>query len=490
MDAKKDPPSRSFLPPLLTYERSLPVDPKWLNPDPRISHYTDGYFLKTEPRVVARPEVECDRVRDMEEDWKRRSGISTHTTISPSGGLIGLTIPEADLQRLGVPSALNALAFIEDDLQDGDFAARVPDSEKEKLRKDTRITHLQMRGKLYYDMLTSDEDTIGFIEKYEHWARTPFTEEETPTEFKDIDEYLKVRLINGGIDSYICLMCYLLHLDITDEQLQRAHKCSKLAYGNGVLLNDFFSCEKEWITHAAANKPNLPTFSGVWTTLRTHNCTLQEAREVVKQRILSNEQEFLRERERVLKHATPGQDYEILERYIGCLQLLYSGYLVHVMHCPRYIVEKGSSPYYPLPEHTIDTLPRIPGSLKNGTRSTDTTGWECDDPRPRTGGVSGPKANGYHADKYDITQESKPWLLEYPTLSDEVLPPKYTPLSFLLTYMKYQTVMEPCNYIDSLPSKRIRRFAIDALDIWYRVPAQSLTIITNVIEILHSSSLM
>ncbi|KAK6499271.1 hypothetical protein TWF506_003898 [Arthrobotrys conoides] len=459
--------SPAFIPPLLTYERSIPVDPQWLKPDPRISHYVDRYWLKTEPRVVARPEVECNPVSEMEADWKKRSGISTHTTISPSGGLMGLTLPESDLNRLGMPSALNAFAFIEDDLYDGDFASRVPEFAKEKLRKDIRIIHLQMRGKLYYEMLTSDEEIIRFVEKYEHWARLEYGEEKTPIDFKDMDEYLEVRMLNGGIDSYIALTIYLHHLDITDDQLQRAHRCSKLAYGNGILLNDFFSCEKEWITHATADKQSVPTFSGVWITLRTHDCTLKEAREIAKQRILSDEQEFLHERERVLKDAKPGRDYEILEKYIGYLQLMYSGYFVHAMHCPRYIVEKESSPYFPLPEHTIDTLPRIPGSLKKGTRSISQNGLE----HHANGSIANKNTtNGYNF-SHIKPEEPKPWLLDYPTLSDE-------------------TTMEPCNYINSLPSKRIRRFAIDALDIWYKVPAASVTTITNIIEILHSSSLI
>ncbi|KAK6530255.1 hypothetical protein TWF694_003618 [Orbilia ellipsospora] len=50
--------------------------------------------------------------------------------------------------------------------------------------------------------------------------------------------------------------------------------------------------------------------------------------------------------------------------------------------------------------------------------------------------------------------------------------------------------MEPCDYIASLPSKKIRNFAIDALDIWYKVPDTALDIITYVIEMLHNSSLI
>ena len=50
--------------------------------------------------------------------------------------------------------------------------------------------------------------------------------------------------------------------------------------------------------------------------------------------------------------------------------------------------------------------------------------------------------------------------------------------------------MEPCAYLESLPSKVIRNAAIDALETWYNVPERSLTTIRNIINTLHSSSLM
>ncbi|KAK6505213.1 hypothetical protein TWF481_007131 [Arthrobotrys musiformis] len=64
-----------------------------------------------------------------------------------------------------------------------------------------------------------------------------------------------------------------------------------------------------------------------------------------------------------------------------------------------------------------------------------------------------------------------PWLAEYPKLSDEV-------------------VMEPCEYIASMPSKKIRHAAIDALSLWYKVPPSAVKTIKSVIDMLHNSSLI
>jgi hypothetical protein len=53
-----------------------------------------------------------------------------------------------------------------------------------------------------------------------------------------------------------------------------------------------------------------------------------------------------------------------------------------------------------------------------------------------------------------------------------------------------QTVLEPCNYVQSMPSKGVRNSIIDALNLWYDVPEVSLQITLNIVSTLHNSSLM
>ncbi|KAK5989903.1 Bifunctional sesterterpene synthase astC [Cladobotryum mycophilum] len=64
-----------------------------------------------------------------------------------------------------------------------------------------------------------------------------------------------------------------------------------------------------------------------------------------------------------------------------------------------------------------------------------------------------------------------PWLATYTQLPDKL-------------------ALEPFHYISSLPSKGIRKLAIEALDIWYKISQESLDVIHSVIDMLHSSSLM
>ena len=53
-----------------------------------------------------------------------------------------------------------------------------------------------------------------------------------------------------------------------------------------------------------------------------------------------------------------------------------------------------------------------------------------------------------------------------------------------------KTVLEPCEYVQSMPSKGVRNSAIDALDVWYEVPESSLEAIRSIVNTLHNSSLM
>jgi len=48
----------------------------------------------------------------------------------------------------------------------------------------------------------------------------------------------------------------------------------------------------------------------------------------------------------------------------------------------------------------------------------------------------------------------------------------------------------PSKYIASLPGKGVRSKVIDALNIWYQVPASSVQIIKRIVDLLHQASLM
>ena len=53
-----------------------------------------------------------------------------------------------------------------------------------------------------------------------------------------------------------------------------------------------------------------------------------------------------------------------------------------------------------------------------------------------------------------------------------------------------KVVSAPIGYLTSLPGKGIRNVTIDALNVWLRVPDESLDLIKSVVGLLHNLSLM
>lgn len=51
-------------------------------------------------------------------------------------------------------------------------------------------------------------------------------------------------------------------------------------------------------------------------------------------------------------------------------------------------------------------------------------------------------------------------------------------------------ILQPQKYLEMMPSKGIRNAVIDGLEVWYQVPDKSLSIIRDIINLLHNSSLM
>ncbi|CAG8558362.1 10444_t:CDS:2 [Funneliformis mosseae] len=64
------------------------------------------------------------------------------------------------------------------------------------------------------------------------------------------------------------------------------------------------------------------------------------------------------------------------------------------------------------------------------------------------------------------------------------------PASTPWTQEKEEFLLEPYNYLLAHPGKEIRSKLIDAFDHWLKVPKDKLTIISKVVEMLHTASLL
>ncbi|KAK6520035.1 hypothetical protein TWF506_000326 [Arthrobotrys conoides] len=481
----------SFIPPISPQKYSRPVPAEFL----------EGYFPRTEARVSCQGHEEIREATEMYEDWLQRGGYECTLAVIPNlGAVIALTMPEAEPEKLVHISALSTFAFIEDDLYDGDIFSfaefnniKTDPKSRELLTKKFQNASNQLKAKLFYKLLENDNNENRYIQAYEEWAKssTELIGKLADVEFGSLEEYMNERLDDVGASCYWNLMPIVHNFNFTDEDYRKLDLAEQLAYRLCILGNDLYSAEKEWIAYTSANKPGIPS-SSLYIVMRINDISLGEAKEIVKQKWLDVEDAFLREQDRLMEENKFSPAASEYARYLSCLQSLGAGLVLFSIACPRYHFTPERNPLCPRPEQKIKDFPRKLGSHSkikengavNGTLSTDV----C----PANGGH--PLQNIYiHASSYshsagealtigspkgrimdgalEKSVDKAPWLSKHPKLSDEV-------------------TIQPSNYIKSMPSKGIRNVAIDALDLWYTVPQQSLEIIKNIISMLHTSSLI
>ncbi|KAF3922342.1 hypothetical protein AA313_de0200801 [Arthrobotrys entomopaga] len=473
---------RQLVPALMTPKHSVPIPAGLL----------DGYFSKLEPRVHCLNKDEEREINKVVQDWVRRGGRGhRHTAITPAGCILALTLPEADPKKLVDIAAISSFAFIEDDYMDGDmFRSKdiwkpgTPPQEQEAIRKEYGIILKQMKHKLFLELLEKDDAQNTYIQAYEGWAKAGI-ENNDQIRFDNLDTYLNDRMDNVAASVYYNLVPIVHDINLTKEDYDRLRCLDETVYQICILTNDLASVECDWACHATLEKPGLP-LNYVCITMDIYNVTLKEAREMAIRKWQELEEKFLILREEIMSECSPASSDEY-RRYISYLHYIAAGILVFSMHNPRYILKEDETPFFPRPEHTVADLPRKFKSrvVHNGITSKIVNGHTNKQDKMSNGIKRTLDLNGLENGMGPINskrarldeniakpRDTSPWLRDYPDkLSDEI-------------------ALEPFQYIKSLPSKGVRDAALDALDVWYRVPQKSVDIIKSVINMLHSSSLI
>ncbi|KAF3927297.1 hypothetical protein ABW21_db0200969 [Orbilia brochopaga] len=295
----------------------------------------------------------------------------------------------------------------------------------------------QMRARLMIDVLNADDGLRDMVQAYHEWMSASTGAGSQDISDLSIEDLMEERFLSFGWDAVTYMFPYLGDYKITKEQRDRLIPLSKLCSRVNSLYNDVLGFEIDWSTNTVLDKG--PTIrSSVLLVMRAKNVTVAEAKQIVMHRVRVEASNYVQLRNSLLEGAEPG-----VMRWITDLQYFYAGTAVWQQYNSRY--RYGPElPYLPKPEHTFDDLPRKPSAAME--RSPGLYGDE-----PLIGAVS--------------------WTSEYP-------------------YQSEQAVLVPFEYVASLPAKKIRKIAIDALNYWYNVPKSSMDIINSVIDMLHSSSLM
>jgi hypothetical protein len=128
------------------------------------------------------------------------------------------------------------------------------------------------------------------------------------------------------------LLCFSMNLYRTDEEIESTAEMTDIAYGAWILVNDYFSWEKEWKNYMANGSVGL-IVSAVWFFMKWHSVDAEESKRMVRKEIMAREEKYEQMRDEFLARGNHSQ--KTLE-WINLLDNVTSGNFVWSMTTARY----------------------------------------------------------------------------------------------------------------------------------------------------------
>ncbi|KAK2025341.1 geranylgeranyl pyrophosphate synthase [Colletotrichum zoysiae] len=433
-----------------------------------------GCFTTLPIRIHPRDDIANAASQRFVEDWAREIGDGrekhTYFSFSPAGNWSSLIYPEAIPERLGVLAYLSDLGLIHDDAGEGltieeaqaehdelhaalnpnDNRCLAPGSKAMKTKKlvsQCILECIKLDRELGLNMLAAFRDV---------WLA--ISEKNSDKEAQTIDEYLQYRSDNGGMLVFWPMLQFSLGISLSEAENELVQPIIDAATEGLLLANDYFSWEREYRELASGRSKRI--VSAVELFARTKGLSIEAAKDVVKDRIISAELDFCQRRDDLYR-VLPDISLE-LKRWIDCAGLAVSGNHYWCSVCPRQNAWKK------------ETLPNGKGlstSIGAKRRASDSANTAAEEETPEKKrkesdlGVAAssngePNGHGHGVAQY----------------------PLYKPSN--------HAMKAPADYISSMPSKGVRSALIDALNVWLHVPPAAIKTITSVVNALHNASLI
>lgn len=137
------------------------------------------------------------------------------------------------------------------------------------------------------------------------------------------------------------LLCFSMDFKLTAEEEQKTSHITLAAYDAWVLVNDYFSWEKEELLHHA-NGAVGPVANAVWLFMQWHSIDAKAARKLLRQEIIHREDKFAQLRDKLL---TSRDNTPRLTKWLQLLEHVTAGNFVWSMTTARYrLANKNSYP--------------------------------------------------------------------------------------------------------------------------------------------------
>ncbi|PNP59918.1 hypothetical protein FNYG_14764 [Fusarium nygamai] len=275
------------------------------------------------------------------------------------------------------------------------------------------------------------------------------------------------------------LLCFSMDFKLTPEEEKKTADITSAAYDRWVLVNDYFSWEKEWSNYQSNGATGVIANS-IFLFMKWHSIEKEEGKKMLRKEIISREDKYCSLKDEFL---AKGAATEKTRQWLELLDLVTAGNFAWSMTTARYRV--GAPDVYPASwKHCAD---------KEG--DTESLG------RPISVNAKDMADNidaVLHDRKYldlstqEVTLESREWKTsdDRPRVPNNNEPQK-SQLGHTWSIRQYEDmVLQPQKYLEMMPSKGFRNAIIDGLEVWYQVPEKPLTIIRDIVNHLHSASLM
>ncbi|KAI1495578.1 isoprenoid synthase domain-containing protein [Biscogniauxia marginata] len=297
-------------------------------------------------------------------------------------------------------------------------------------------------------------------------------------DFTVLDDYLKYRVVDAGCP----LLCFSMDFTLDTDEEEKTSAITWAAYDAWVLVNDYFSWEKEWNNHQTNGGTGMIA-NAIFLFMKWYSVDAEEGKKMLRKEILAREEKYCKAKDDFL---ASGDVTSKTAQWLELLDLVTAGNFAWSMTTARYRLgaEDAYSSLRTACSETSDS--GITDSLGcpislNAVTMADKIDVVLKDRRyldfsirERKASKSEPKAAGRQLSHL-------PEELEF----------KKNQVTYVRPLHQYEEIiLQPHQYLETMPSKGVRNAVIDGLEVWYHVPEKSLVVIRDIVNLLHSSSLM
>ncbi|KAF3919199.1 Dimethylallyltranstransferase [Arthrobotrys entomopaga] len=300
-------------------------------------------------------------------------------------------------------------------------------------------------------------------------------------------------------------MLYGMGVHLSPAEIKVAHDLMRPLLLSLCLTNDYYSFDEEYREFLQSEGKKMGA-NAVYFYMEWEGMDIETAKRATLKRIIEFEQEALKVREEFIKVCKPEQAKVLryMEQYwyVGAANTLWS------MNCPRYHpkyrpqgksekIGKEKSKSSTGTNEVLTTrgsrwIRRLLVKLFKPWKNTQTTSGYRKDQSQDQVPPSPTRINGHVTSNSSSITSSK-------DCKQQTLPSSVSSVaSNRPSQVKQETtvslgdelLLAPYDYLTSIPSKGVRETFVDALDLFYTLPAETLTQIKSIGRILHTASIM